>query len=163
MNIRWRLSGLLQTGLGILAVATLVSCSAATSGAMSKGSGSTISRPPATSATEGLYTVAQAKRGEHVYKEQCVTCHLDDLLGDDCAPPLAGPYFSAKWNGLPVGDMYEIMRQSMPIGAPPLSPQQYVDIIGYLLSFNGTPAGATELPIELQKLNAVKFHLVKSH
>lgn len=165
MNMRWTLLGSLQTGLGSFGVATLISCSLATSGnAVSNGAAPAVRQVRAvakTSATEGSYTAAQAKRGEGVYRAQCVTCHLDDLLGDGCAPPLAGPYFAAKWNGLPVGDMYEIMRQSMPVGAPSLSPQQYVDIIGYVLGFNGIPAGPAELSIEVRKLNAMKFHLAR--
>ncbi len=39
---------------------------------------------------DGVYTDAQAKRGEALFAENCVTCHGPALEGDGEAPPLSG-------------------------------------------------------------------------
>ena len=36
---------------------------------------------------DGMYTAAQAARGETIYKDSCVGCHGDDLSGGGQAPP----------------------------------------------------------------------------
>ena len=35
---------------------------------------------------DGVFTAAQAQRGETTYEQECATCHLADLLGDGIAP-----------------------------------------------------------------------------
>jgi len=115
----------------------------------------------AAAGADGLYSKSQAQRGEATYKRQCASCHFDDLGGDDCAPPLTGPLFYNRWNGLSVGDMFESISVSMPVGAPSLKPDEYVDIISYLLGFNGLPAGGTSLPVDGGKLKNIKLQLPK--
>ena len=39
---------------------------------------------------DGVFTAAQAQRGETTYEQECATCHLADLLGDGIAPALTG-------------------------------------------------------------------------
>ena len=43
------------------------------------------------SANDGVYSDAQAKRGDVLYKENCATCHGDNLEGSGPMPPLTGP------------------------------------------------------------------------
>ena len=52
---------------------------------------------------DGVYTEAQAKRGEAIYFERCVRCHGPALMGGtDGAGPLTGPTFKAI--GLVIND-----------------------------------------------------------
>ena len=107
---------------------------------------------------DGVYTDEQAKRGEAQYSTSCSSCHSPDLSGGDSAPSLTGPDFNAGWNDLTVGDLAERMRTTMPADGPgSLSPQQYVDILTFLLSKDGFPAGQAELPTTDQALKQIKI------
>ncbi len=107
---------------------------------------------------DGIYSEAQAKRGEQIYKETCASCHGDDLSGGGQAPPLAGKDFNADWNDLTMGDLYDRTHQSMPADKPgSLTPAQTADVIAYLLQKGNYPAGEAELPADAAALKAMKF------
>jgi len=107
---------------------------------------------------DGVYTAEQATRGEVVYTESCSVCHGPDLGGSDLAPALAGNEFSANWNNMKVGDLYDRVSKSMPLSAPAsLTAQQYADLIAFILQKGKAPAGTTELPAKMEPLNAIKF------
>ena len=107
-------------------------------------------------AWDGVFTAAQAQRGETTYEQECATCHLADLLGDGIAPALTGAAFDFRWSDLSVGDMFAALRATMPQGAPAsLSPQGYADIVSYLLQKNDFPAGDNELPADEAVLNTI--------
>ena len=98
------------------------------------------------SASDGVYTKAQAARGLVVYREECTKCHGENLAGGDGSPELTGPEFLQRWNGKTVGDLVELMRLSMPTDDPGhLSMRQYSDLAAYLLKANDFPEGAGEL------------------
>jgi mono/diheme cytochrome c family protein len=117
---------------------------------------------------DGVYTQAQADRGEQAYKLSCGYCHKDDLSGgffDDGngrAPALAGARafdssFEKRWAGVTVGEMVIDIGTAMPQQDPgSLPPETYIDIISFLLSKNGVPAGARELPADLQALQSIR-------
>ena len=106
---------------------------------------------------DGVFTDAQATRGQQNYKQSCMACHKEDLLGDGSAPALAGAAFSARWVGSSVDDMVQIIRSSMPQDAPDsLGVPVYVDIVSYLLKSNGGPAGASELPTDSAALKQIQ-------
>ena len=105
---------------------------------------------------DGVYTEAQARRGERTYAQECAQCHLDDLLGDGIAPPLIGAAFSCRWADLSVGDVFATMRATMPQGAPAsLSARAYADIAAFLLSANDYPAGDEELEPDVSTLEQI--------
>ena len=105
---------------------------------------------------DGVFTAAQAQRGETTYEQECATCHLADLLGDGIAPALTGAAFDFRWSDLSVGDIFVALRATMPQGAPAsLSPQGYADIVSYLLQKNDFPAGDNELPADEAALNTI--------
>ena len=107
---------------------------------------------------DGVFTDAQAKRGEAQYSQSCSSCHSPDLTGGDSAPSLTGPDFNASWNDLSVGDLAERIRTTMPADGPgSLSRQQYVDILTFLLAKDGFPAGQTELPTTDEDLKQLKI------
>lgn len=107
---------------------------------------------------DGVYTAEQAKRGEALYSEYCASCHGPDLAGGEMAPGLTGGEFSANWNDLSLGELFDRIRISMPQNAPgSLSRQQNADILSYTLFKAGVPAGKTELPTQTELLAQIKF------
>ena len=117
---------------------------------------------PAKSVNDGVYTDAQAKRGDVLYKEQCATCHGDNLEGSGPMPPLAGKDFLGIWQGKSVGDLFEKVQTTMPATAPgTLTPVQGADIVAYMLAAGKYPAGATELDTKLEVLQAIKIDAAK--
>ena len=100
----------------------------------------------AKSASDGIYSDAQGKRGKTAYSRSCAACHGDDLSGDQSVPPLAGDTFMAHWIGQNVIDLFGRIQTSMPQDRPgSLSPEACVDIIAYLLQENEFPSGTEEL------------------
>lgn len=107
---------------------------------------------------EGVYSEDQAKRGDALYGEHCAACHGPDLSGGEIAPALSGGEFAANWNDLTLGDLFERIRISMPQGDPGgVSRAQKADILAFLLSGGGYPAGAGELPSQTEELRTIKF------
>jgi S-disulfanyl-L-cysteine oxidoreductase SoxD len=95
----------------------------------------------------GLYSEAQAARGEGLYQQYCAVCHGPRLEGNPAAP-LTGAAFRSRWEDgrHTLDDLYFIIRSLMPNNAPgSLSKAQYADVVAYLLKVNGYPAGGTEL------------------
>ena len=119
-------------------------------------------QPPRT-IWDGVYTEAQAKRGEAVYFNTCVRCHGPQLQGgNDGAGPLIGPTFNGNWNGVPLGQMVDRMRATMPQDKPnTLTRQQTTDVLSYILSVNKLPPGKTELPRQVDMLNSIVFKATK--
>src|SRR5215204_4080148 len=98
------------------------------------------------SANDGVYTADQAKRGDALYKEQCATCHGDNLEGSGPMPPLAGKDFLTNWSGKSLGDLYEKIQTTMPATAPgTLMPAQTADLLAFVLKSCKFPAGSTAL------------------
>jgi mono/diheme cytochrome c family protein len=118
---------------------------------------------PARTVWDGVYTEAQAKRGEEIYFERCVRCHGPMLMGGtDGAGPLIGPTFNGNWNGVPLGSMVDRMRMTMPLDKPAtLSRQQTADVLTYILSVNKFPVGKEELPRTAEILNQIQFKASK--
>jgi cytochrome c len=105
---------------------------------------------------DGVFTEAQATRGQNAYKQSCAPCHKADLLGDTGAPALAGPEFFSRWNGSSTDDLVKTIRASMPQDAPDtLGTQTYVDLVTFLIKSNGGPAGASELSMDSAALKQV--------
>src|SRR5262252_3493695 len=112
---------------------------------------------------DGVYTEAQAERGKALYMERCVQCHGPELMGGGAgAGPLQGATFGGNWNGVPLGDMLERLRQSMPLDKPAtLSRQQSADVLAFIFSVNKFPAGKTELSRQAEILNTITFKATK--
>jgi mono/diheme cytochrome c family protein len=111
---------------------------------------------------DGVYTNEQSARGSGLYQTQCARCHGTDLTGGESAPALMGGEFSSNWNGLTVGDLFERIRVSMPANNPgSLSREQDADILAFVLSMNGFPAGKAELEHQTETLRQIRFETVK--
>ena len=102
---------------------------------------------------EGVFTEAQAGRGEKRYMQSCARCHADDLQGSSNAPALVGEAFFVKHEGGPVDEVVERIRQTMPQEAPDsLGHEAYTDIVAFIMKQSGVPAGAVELPADRERL-----------
>jgi len=95
---------------------------------------------------DGVFTEAQASRGQAVYGQQCSTCHGATLQGGS-GPPLQGEVFVSHWQTEPLSALAAKVRTTMPLDAPGrLTAQQAADIVAHLLKSGGFRAGSQELP-----------------
>ncbi|HXB74638.1 MAG TPA: cytochrome c [Candidatus Acidoferrales bacterium] len=107
---------------------------------------------------DGVYTREQAGRGQKAYQEECMKCHGENLAGGEAAPALVGVEWVPKWNGKTVGDLFGLIRKTMPTDDPGnLSSRQYADIVAYILSVNEFPAGQKELDRDPAALNEIRI------
>ena len=105
---------------------------------------------------DGVYTDAQAMRGEQVYQDECTFCHLDDLMGDAFATPLVDDAFTFRWDGSSVGDLMTVIQVTMPADRPQtLSDEAVADVIAFLLKMNEYPAGDEELAADQAALEDI--------
>ncbi len=124
---------------------------------MLTASWATVRAQPPASVLAGVYTEAQATRGEKVYTDTCTVCHGPKLTGD-LGPGLVGNDFIAGWKDKSVGDLLDTIMTTMPSNAPgTLTPQQSADSLAYVLSVNKYPAGQTDLDVEVAPLKSVKM------
>jgi mono/diheme cytochrome c family protein len=102
----------------------------------------------------GVFTAAQAKRGDDAYQASCSGCHGSDLRATDPeAVDLTGPAFRAKWNGKTLQERFETIRDTMPLGnGNSLGDKTYMDILAFILQFNDFPPGNQELAPETAKV-----------
>ncbi len=98
-------------------------------------------------ASDHVFSEAQAKRGEDAYSASCGSCHGDDLVSHDAeAPSLTGARFTSQWTGKTLADRFSVIRKTMPSTNPgALDDQTSVDILAYILKFNGFPSGDQNL------------------
>jgi mono/diheme cytochrome c family protein len=108
-------------------------------------------------AREGVYSDAQATRGQGTYKERCSPCH-GDTLGGGLGPPLTGDDFMRAWGTQPLSDLANKIRNTMPADKPgTLTPQQSADVVAYLLRAGKFPAGRAELAADEAALKQITF------
>ena len=115
----------------------------------------------------GVFTAEQARRGRIAYTGPCDRCHgyLLDGASDDPdmlpAPPVAGPKFLRKWNGRTLAALFEYVRTTMPSNNPGyLSEAEIADIVAYMLSVSGLPAGSEPLPPDRDALSRIVIELL---
>jgi ankyrin repeat protein len=105
---------------------------------------------------DGVFTEAQATRGQDAYLKACAKCHADDLLGSTNAPSLVGDAFFGRFNRTSADDVIDVIRRTMPQEAPDtLGMPAYADIASYIFKANGGAAGQTELPTDRTKLREI--------
>ncbi len=91
------------------------------------------------SVLDGVFTPAQASRGERTFREVCAACHDTGEF--------SGGRFRISWVGRPVGELFETISTLMPEADPgSLSLGEYAAIVAYLLQLNDYPAGDADLP-----------------
>jgi len=103
----------------------------------------------ARSVREGVYSPAQATRGERLFGSICTNCHeVAEFTG-------AGAYLE-EVDGTPLWETFEYISAEMPEDDPgSLRPEDYADVLAYLFSAYGLPSGETDLPIEQEPLEII--------
>jgi cytochrome c553 len=113
------------------------------------------------STASGVFTAEQAKDGERAFQAKCATCHGADLHSTDPeAPDLTESAFRFGWDGKTLARRFEQIRATMPYGnARSLDDQTYVDIVAYILAFNGIPSGNQKLEADVPALEKIIVEL----
>lgn len=99
-------------------------------------------------ANPASYTADQAHLGAAVFSTNCTSCHGANLQGV-AAPGVAGTEFlsSAKNNKWTLADLRTLVVENMPLNNPgSLTPDQYAQVMAFLLASNCYPAGSTPFP-----------------
>ena len=100
----------------------------------------------ARTARDGVYSGAQATRGQAIFKDKCAPCHgemLEGLLG----PPLAGDEFLKAWGNQPLAELVNKIEKTMPQSEPgTLTRPQAIDLVAHILQVGKFPAGQAALP-----------------
>ena len=98
-------------------------------------------------AIPGFFTAEQVDRGKAKATAECTACHGNNLKGD-LAPALIGSDFIDHWYDARLSELTQRIQNTMPQSAPgSLKPEEYADIVAYLLSENGFPAGSETLKL----------------
>jgi mono/diheme cytochrome c family protein len=111
---------------------------------------------------EGIYSIAQAKRGESTYLQNCAPCHGANLRGAEGGPALSGPDFNSKWESVKLRELLALITMTMPQSAPgSLAERQYTDVLAFILFKNDFPAGQTDLSGQSEVLSGIVYQLPK--
>lgn len=133
-----------ETRLASLTVmfAVLLSTSTAILGAGQAASEKTIA--------DGVYSAAQADRGEQRFKTSCSSCHTPGSFG--------GGAFADRWNGQTMGEVFDFVSNAMPENDPGgLAAEDYANVLAFILKVNGYKAGDNDLPSKTAELKAFKI------
>lgn len=130
----------------VTACAAAIICSAGELSAQANGSRST---------NDGVYTREQAARGQQVFITLCKSCHTPESH--------TTPAFVSKWEGKPLSELLQYIRDEMPKNEPgSLAAQEYADVLAYILRLNHMPAGADELPADANQMKSVRVEMMSS-
>ena len=95
------------------------------------------------SAMAGNFTAEQATAGQTAYNSNCAQCHGRQLEGPE-APGLAGQDVMQNWDT--AGGLFDFISVAMPPSAPgQLGEETYVNIVAYIMQFNGAVPDDTPL------------------
>jgi mono/diheme cytochrome c family protein len=108
----------------------------------------------AISAREGVYTRAQATRGQKIFAARCAACHPLETFTE--------PLFLDTWKGQTAHALFTSIRTTMPQESPGgLRRQEYADVLAYLLQLNKLPPGNEELATTDDALKRILIEPVK--
>ena len=100
----------------------------------------------------GVYTQAQADKGEEIYYGICITCHPKGTY--------AGASFKSNWSGRPLSDLYDWVKTKMPKSDPgALSASESVQVMSYILQQNKMPTGTTPMSTDRTILSRITIRL----
>ena len=106
------------------------------------------------STQDGVYSRPQWLRGQDLYAGNCRSCHTPESH--------AGETFKLTWKGRTLAQLYTYIRGSMPKSDPgALTPEEYADVLAYLLRLNRMPTGVDELPTDTTALRVIRFEADK--
>ena len=106
------------------------------------------------STSSGVYTAEQASRGRDMYAMQCQSCHTPASH--------TGAVFATWWDRKPLSDLYQFIVTRMPKNEPgSLQPDEYADVVAYLLKLNDLPTGSDPLPADSVALKKIRIDVGK--
>jgi mono/diheme cytochrome c family protein len=102
------------------------------------------------STLSGVYSAEQATRGSDLYAGRCKSCHT--------AASHTGVTFEKLWSGHSLLDLFGFISTQMPKNEPgSLAPEEYADVLAYLLKLNEMPAGPAELEPDTVVLKTIRI------
>jgi mono/diheme cytochrome c family protein len=106
--------------------------------------------PAPDSLSRGFFSASQVERGRESFMSECTDCHeIEEFTG-------VGAYLESQ-EGERLWDVFEFIWSEMPEDRPAwLEPTEYADILAYILSVYGFPAGDTDMPIDRASLREVR-------
>lgn len=98
---------------------------------------------------DGVFSAAQVKRGQRIFKTICINCHeIEEFIGP-------GAYLE-EHDGKPLWDTFDFVSAKMPDDDPgSLEPVEYTAVLAYIFSVYGLPTGDTDLPIDRKALESI--------
>jgi len=110
----------------------------------------------------GVFSEAQAYRGEKVAETTCIGCHGAGVTGGDSGPKLVGEKFLSDWRGQTLAELFDWISESMPDDAPgTLSKPDALAALAYILQLNHLPSGKQDLPIDRAALARIAIVAAK--
>jgi hypothetical protein len=106
---------------------------------------------PTRSIWSGIFTEAQAKRGEGYFIQfHCGYCHHLDMSGDvsEGVSPLRGDHFMVNWDRQPLSDFVRRIHLNPSDQSADMDIETATDIAAYILAANSVPYGTAELPAD---------------
>ena len=102
----------------------------------------------------GVYSADQANRGRDTYAMQCKSCHTPASH--------TGQIFAQWWDRKPLSELYQFILTRMPKNEPgSLQPDEYVDVMAYLLKLNDLPSGSDPLPADSLAMKKIRIEVGK--
>ena len=139
----------------IAAIAMLCCASGLLHAQVNPGSGLGIL--PIRSVWSGVYSAAQASRGEVAYtNDECGICHGNELEGTSGIPELAGPHFMTDWDEQSVLDLVRHIHGSTMSPPDDISIMEATDLTAFILRENGIPAGSSDLLVDRRVLARIR-------
>jgi len=106
--------------------------------------------PSPTAISDGVFTSDQAERGKRLFQQTCTSCHT--------TAEHTGKNFESRWNGSTVGDLFDLVSNTMPENDPGgLKAEEYASILAFFLSESGYKEGTRELPSDLESLKRIRI------
>ena len=97
----------------------------------------------------GVFTGAQASRGEQRFKESCVTCHSIEEQASS---------LRSKYRNGTLHDVFSVISTTMPQNSPgSLTPDDYASIVALYLRQSGHTPGSTDLPASPTALAKIRI------
>jgi mono/diheme cytochrome c family protein len=100
---------------------------------------------------DGVYSSAQAGRGERLFESICANCH-------EIAEFTAAGAYLEDVEGEPLWETFEYISAEMPEDDPgSLRPEEYAAVLAYIFSIYGLPSSATDLAVDQDSLEAIRI------
>ena len=141
----------------ILAIAGLCCASGLLHAQVNNDPGANFGIVPSRSVWSGVYSPAQAARGEKAYLlDECGNCH-DEVGGASGVTQLVGAIFMADWDKQSALVLARHMHANTMSNPGDIRIVEATDLIAYILRENGVPAGSSDLPTDLHALARIRM------